>query len=74
MLIKIQKSFKKGGKILLIENDEGREFEEIPTYFDFQSFEECVNCFRIIYGERVLSKINDSFIEHHIILFSFYNA
>lgn len=98
-LSELKRVLKKGGRIFLVENDEGGEFErirgrnldtrtrdynqwildhgfvvdkKIQTYFNFQSFEECFHCFRIIYGERVLSKINNFLIEHHIILFSLY--
>jgi len=100
-LSELKRVLKKGGRILLIENDEGGEFEKIrgrdldtrtrdynqwilnhdfvvdkkfQTYFHFQSIEECVHCFRVIYGEGVLPKIKNSLIEHRIILFSFYHG
>lgn len=96
----LKRLLKPNGMIILIENDEGSEFEElrdrdkdsrtrdynnwilsndfnienkIDTFFSFESVEQAKQCFNVIYGDYVSSKIKDKKIKHKIIIFKYKN-
>ena len=45
--------------------------KEIKDYFKFNSKEEAIKCFDVIYGSNVSSKIDSDIIEHKIIIFKY---
>lgn len=49
------------------------EEKKINTYFDFNSLDIARDCFKVIYGDEVATKINSNKIEHKIIIFKYVN-
>ena len=47
------------------------EIENINTYFNFQDEKTAKECFEVIYGEEIASKIKNNKIEHKIVIFKF---
>ena len=45
--------------------------KKIDTFFNFNSAEEAIKCFDVIYGSNIAQKINSNKIEHKIIIFKF---
>lgn len=45
--------------------------KRINTYFAFDSIEIAKNCFEVIYGKEIASKINSNKIEHKIVIFKY---
>lgn len=48
-----------------------KETENINTYFNFQDKATAKECFEVIYGKEIASKINNNKIEHKIVIFKF---
>ena len=47
--------------------------KQINTYFNFNSYEEAMNSFEVIYGKEIANKIKSEKIEHKIVIFKYKN-
>ena len=56
----------------ILSNDFNIE-DRIDTFFKFESVEQAKQCFNVIYGDPISSKIKDKKIEHKIIIFKYKN-